>query len=424
MKKQPPRSLLLASVAAAWILWITVAIVFCSLVAKNPIKKDTANATRTAAIEFLETRSMYAKGQHGWLYPVQSAMVFIPYEVIPREIASAIVGKPEVAGEKHKHLYRAISGIAWRLTGIGLLMLGVWRLANMAEAFRCKWGSFAFLGLTLLIAPAAGGAMRNGQTNLHIGAMFILAVLAAQNKRWNATAVWLTLALILKPISIVIFLLVGAIHRPLWWRLAIGIMIYAAMPFLHPNWTFALDQARAGFAKVLEAGSPGAGIFADLGGMLTTLGIDASYKVLTLSRLAAAVATLGLCWLALKKLDAPRAAMAILGLGTSYLMLFNPRTEGNSYLIFGPAVAAFAYWFLRRDLKSPDGWLLVIVSLLNAFGQEFAYKSRDHIIHPGIALMFMIWLAWSVATSEGRARLAGPTILDCDPNQLTAAQVQ
>ena len=56
-------------------------------------------------------------------------------------------------------------------------------------------------------------------------------------------------------------------------------------------------------------------------------------------RLALAVGALALSWKAVGRWGGPRASILMLAVATTYLMLCNPRTQENSYVILGPAIA-------------------------------------------------------------------------------------
>ena len=55
------------------------------------------------------------------------------------------------------------------------------------------------------------------------------------------------------------------------------------------------------------------------------------------------------------------AALLLLGFAGAYLMLFNPRTQANSYVIVVPTAALAAAWFLLRRRIKAAGIMLFIV---------------------------------------------------------------
>jgi hypothetical protein len=80
-------------------------------------------------------------------------------------------------------------------------------------------------------------------------------------------------------------------------------------------------------------------------------------------RLLAAGAT---AWLAVTGVKLERAdvdkAIYILGLSTIYLVLFNPMTEQNSYVIVIPVMALVALLFLLSPQRRTLGWALALVA--------------------------------------------------------------
>jgi hypothetical protein len=71
-------------------------------------------------------------------------------------------------------------------------------------------------------------------------------------------------------------------------------------------------------------------------------------------RIVSAFITLALCVTARRKQDAARSALLVFALSATYLILFSPRTENNTYAMLGPAIAAFlarAYLLERRPVE-------------------------------------------------------------------------
>jgi len=65
-------------------------------------------------------------------------------------------------------------------------------------------------------------------------------------------------------------------------------------------------------------------------------------------RVLAAAATLGLAWLAIRRYDSARGAFVCLMLSAWYLLLFNPRTETNSYVLLAPFVGILVASAIRN----------------------------------------------------------------------------
>ncbi|QYU70662.1 DUF2029 domain-containing protein [Leptolyngbya sp. 15MV] len=315
---------------------------------------------------------------------------------------------PIVAGE-----------VAWRLFTIGLMALATWRLARWVDGSIRLWpvrwhpganvepmpedrGRSHFLLLTLLVIPAAMGSARNGQSNLPLAALFVLAAIDAADRRWWRSTLLLGVAVLLKPIAMVPLLLLVALHPPMWWRSPIVLAAVAALPFARPDWSYVAQQYREGLAKVLEAGEPGAGTFAELTNLLRLIGIELEHRTMTGVRAAMALATLAAGWIVTRWAHAAWSPMAVLGLASSYLMLFNPRTEGNSYPILAPAVAAAAVWAMAwgygrapASVMTPGdrwsaraGWALVAGCIVLGVAHLFVPGGKDRVLRPLVALVF------------------------------------
>jgi len=250
-----------------------------------------------------------------------------------------------------------------------------------------------------------------------------------------------------------------------------GLLVVASLslPFLKPERGYVIEQYRAGIAKVMEAGDPGPDRFADVGGMLATMGIDVPADVLTVLRAAAAVGVLALSWVALRNSGAdpiaswhrwfdragllkrevtdasagvgtsaggssphaqgeglahahaqaraqghnPTQAQAlawvlVLGLASGYLMLFNPRTEGVSYPILMPALTAVACWTLFSCKAVGRGVLLIGLGVVMGVAHAF-FKGGDTLLRPLGTAVFMGVLVWEVVRGSRASRACAST---------------
>jgi alpha-1,2-mannosyltransferase len=90
---------------------------------------------------------------------------------------------------------------------------------------------------------------------------------------------------------------------------------------------------------------------------LAGIEIDGTWR--TALRLAAALGTLALCWRVKSEIRNPKSQipslLTIYALATVYLLLFNPRTENNSYLLLSPVMALLcvrAYFVEGRTVRA------------------------------------------------------------------------
>src|SRR6185436_8339795 len=85
------------SVMLGWLLWGALAVAITIAVVRHPDTSGPDNpgrsvtgAYRSAARAYLHSEPMYTPGPMGWLYPVQSAMVFIPFSFEPRGVFEVV----------------------------------------------------------------------------------------------------------------------------------------------------------------------------------------------------------------------------------------------------------------------------------------------------------------------------------------------
>ena len=353
-----------SSTIAACLLWLVTTIVVCINVAAKPLEHTVTTNYRVAADAFWHQQSMYSEGQHGWLYPPQGAVLYSAFAAIP----SVAVGE-----------------VAWRIVITLLFAYSLFRLARVAMGSESgRFGGVTFLILTLSTIALAAGCMRNGQMNLPLAGLFVLACCDLGQKLWWRATLWLCLALVAKPIALPIVMLAGALFPALWWRLPIGLIAVALLPFINPNWTYVIDQYQAAFVKMRSAGEPGAGLFSDIVGMCQvfpfvgpgkSVSLDLDPRLLTAVRGVAAIVTLGLAFLAQRRFGIAQGSLFLLLLGTGYLMLFNPRTEGNSYPIFVPMVGVLFAWAMLIDKRLKSTIALFVAIVLFAAAHEL-YKDK------------------------------------------------
>jgi len=328
-------------------LWLLYALILSIVVLARP-HQHTVTAYRDAAENWVHHADLYELNSiHGFLYLPQSAIAFVP-----------ILWLPYAAGE-----------VVWRLIGLGLLAGTIAALARILPT-RLPW----FLILSALVIPSSFASARNGQTNLDLAACFLWTALALDRSRWTTAAILLLACMALKPIALVPILLIGVLYAPMRLRLLAGLAVFFAVPFLGFDWGYAVHQYHLCFQKMAIASEPMEHGFCDFSGMVWTFtGAPLPSRVVQGIGVVMALVTLGLGWRA-RRVDAASAAFWIIGLSSTYLMLFNPRTESNSYVILATAVLPFvAEALLRRSRLTAN----LLIALLIALGCD-SYSSPIH----------------------------------------------
>ncbi len=364
-----------------------------SVLLRNDSRSVTHEYAR-AALFWWNGQPMYTEGVHGFLYLPQAAILYTPMTWLPD----------------------AASEIAWRFIGLALLVIGLRRMTGrLFETF----ADLAFLIATPLVIISALGSAANGQTNIHLAGLFALCCADLIDKKWWRVALWLMLALACKPTAVVMILLVGAIYlRPMWWRLPIALAVFAVLPFAHPNPAYVSTQYQDCITKMSAASRPG-DAFQDIRGMLIEFGVVHVEKVaatvehastvvqtppesvLTIVRAIAALLTLGLCVIAARRFGDLGRAMILYTLGAVYLTLFNPRTEGLSYIILG---LPGALWAVRelRDRRWGTAAFFTFFALSTQFSTQIALDHKNYWVRPLGAGVFAALVVVEVSRRRSR----------------------
>lgn len=323
----------------ALFLWVIYAGVISAIVAVNPSGRSATLEYQRATDNWWNGKTLYRQ-RNGYLYLPQFAVLYTPYEILPDRL-----GEP-----------------LWRLTCLASLAYAMWAAASR---FAPDKKAVVFLVATVLVLPSTFASARNGQVNMPLAALFLLTSLALSRERWWVAAVFLALTLVLKPISLAPILLCGVLYPRLRMPLLVSLIVAAIAPLAHPNPAYAAGEYAAFVHNLQQAGNPKGQSWCDFAGMLRVVGIQLPSIVQLLVRALAGLLTLGLCWKVLKGSDKLRAAFTVLFLSTIYLMLFNPRTETNSYVMLGAFVAVWAAWegIISRRVDIAFGLTVVAVLL-------------------------------------------------------------
>ncbi len=354
----------------AWTLWVAVFSAFAVLSIVRPEMRTVLRVYRNASNIWLSGQKIYP----GIDYP-PFVVLFTPFARIPL----------------------SASEILWRALGMIIYVSSLWRLARTVESGPRK----LFFLVSILAVPAALGSINNGQTNLLLaGAMAHAAIDWIAVRRRSAVA-WLILAVVLKPIAIVMVLLLAAADLTLIPWFAGGLLLTAALPLLFDPWRSVVHGYRGWFTDILSIVVPGEHRFDDINGLFRTLHLDVPAKWMLFVRVAAAALTLAVWWVASKRLAQPRRGLTLLGLSVAYLMLFSPRTESNSYVMLSHSIAAFALLVLVVEGRR-IGWLLLGLDVAMAngsFGKTIWLMTRLWLM-PVLAAVFFVFLISEVWRSR------------------------
>jgi alpha-1,2-mannosyltransferase len=375
---------------AAWLTWIGFIVLLTVVAGEKTLqsKNSVVPAYRGASLAWMRSQPIYElQSVHGFLYLPASAVLTVPLALLPQPV--------------HEFAFRWLS-----------IVLLAWSLYRLAKALEPPFGLNTFLILTLCVIPPCVGPARAGQMNILLAATMALAVADAIMQRWWPAALWLGLGFALKPQAIVLAALLIALCPKLRLRGTIAIAAAFALPFLFQSPAYVLDQYQLCVEKLTAAGRPSeVGVRNnDFSGVLGLLGIQFSENVRWALRGVAALLTLLACGLAFRRKPIPHNLVVTIALAAIYLVLFNPRTEGGSYVIAAVPVGVFVAWeILERRSRSTAllitlsmGWALSYVlsqwfwTLAHGIGLSTAATFREgfgpYWFSPTLAIVFLVFV--------------------------------
>jgi hypothetical protein len=327
---------------AAWGVWIALTLVVCYAAVAGK-ERSVTPSYRGAVENWFAGEPIYNMAGSNFIYFPQAALVFAPWGLLPIPV-----------GE-----------ILWRATILGVLAAGVYRFTRLASVDD-RW----FLINTFASAGTAAGCARNGQSTLIVTGLMLLAIVDLHDRRWWRATLLLSLAFAFKPIAIVLILLVAAIYLQMLWRLTIGLLLVAVLPFLTQTPDYVISQYQACYENSHTAFQVGiTGHWAQLFGMLKVVGLEVPSPVQQVIRIVVAGATLVICWGAVRRLSPARGLFFLYAFATSYLMLFNSRTEGSTYAMIGPVYGLLLAeaWLIQRSQIGTTGYLLAVIGTVFNF---------------------------------------------------------
>jgi hypothetical protein len=348
---------------AAWIGWIVFFSAVAILVAHNPMAHEDCHVYAAASHDWWAGQDVYGHNVRidGFLYLPQFAILYTPFYLM-----GPLIG-----------------GLAWRAMAWILYATGMWRISKVLAPHHYL---AIFALATAAAMPQGVASLRNGQANLHIAGLMLQTGAELSQRNWWRATFWLVAGVVIKPIMIVMLLLSAAVYRPLIPRLIVGVIFVALLPFATQRTDFVISEFRA-YNDVLKVSSEPPNFYCNIRGLIGHMGLIAhldwkmsqtTFKVMSL---LAAGATLWLCLQGSWRRSESVRVYYLLGFAAVFLMLFNPRTESNSYVILAPIVAlpaAVLVCILHRP--RPAMWLYVLSFMLLCDG--WAYKWTENWLKP------------------------------------------
>lgn len=380
-------------VGIGWFVWAIFTVIVAVRTGLHPERNSVSACYRVASECWWHGRGMYENVYDDKFNDIYNGFVYLPHAAI---FYSPFYGLPLWLGES---LNRTVI--------IAIMAWAIWRITRLASGR--TWNEYFFTVSAITIGVGAGNAI-NGQYNLPLAGTLILAACTLIEKRWWWASIWLVVSILLKPIAIAPALLALALFPALWWRLPAVLLGAFALPFASsphgPGYAWA--EYENFWTKVVRAAQPLPRRFAEFSTVLWWFGLDLSNAQRTICRALAAVATLGLGFVARRRLGLRDGTLILWALGVAYIVIFNPRTEGLTYVVVAPALALFgAIEFTAEGSprwRRSVGLFLLAMGILMIFVHELmprsgayyavAQGSKDLLVRPIMAMIFYVWLAW------------------------------
>lgn len=358
---------------AVW-FWNILMIVIGILIVRNPADSTVTDVYYLSCAHW---------GSRANLYDLRETMNYLPHFAIVFSVFRLL---PLAAGE-----------ILWRLCSVAVFATGLGRFVK--RIFPGRAIPF-FLFATVLAMPLSAAATRNGQSNVILAGLMLHAAASLSSGGFRPAAWLIALALVAKPIAIVLVLLAPVVYRPLRVPMLAALAVLAVFPFLFAKPDYVLSQYHGFLAELRICSVVPEYDYADITGFLWPLHIQLPHAVSLSVRASAGLLTLGLWWLGARRLREPLRAFWLYTLAAGYLMLFNPMNESNSYVILAPALAIWALFFLRLPDRRWMGWTFAFMAfsmgILPNIVRPWFRNKFALCYHPVMTIFFLamliVWL--------------------------------
>lgn len=362
-------------------VWLVPLLVIAVLTALDPVKHSVTPVYHMASENWWAGKNLFGWELRRFHYLPVFAVLFSPFHLLPQP-----------AGD-----------ILWRFLSTGLLAAGIWRLLRQQTGTAA---GRAFLLVSLLILPLCLGAMRNGQANTIFAGLLLHGFACIPERRWWLSAAFLAAGVAVKPLGMVPVLLAACVYAPLRWRCLVALAALALLPFLFATPKYVVAQHGA-FLKSLQAADSviTEHRFADIKGIIRTFGAELPEKASKLIRVLAGGGTLILCIAGTRRLREPLRALWVLTLAAGYLMLFNPMTESNSYVIFAPMLGIWGILASNREKGRIPACGIIIATLSMGFLPTLLRPLFGNLFslfwYPLITAAFLCALAYFLLGTNG-----------------------
>jgi hypothetical protein len=323
-------------------LWVTAfVIIIVRLLILSPTARTLFPTYYKAGLHWRDGTDLYPDHQVNEGYPLfryspTVGAAFVPFSLLPSK-----------AGD-----------ICWRVVNLAALLGGL--LCFVRRVVPTPLAATQTAMLFALMFPPAIGHLSNGQANALVIGLVLLAYGSAAGRRWNIAAACMTAACLLKVYPIAAAMLLALLYpRRFGPRLAIGLAVGAALPFLLQEPGYVLRQYQLWFNYAAHEDRSAwdlVGNNLDLQLLFRVYLTPIGVTTFRLIGMAAGLFFAVVCWAAVRAGRPERRVLTLaLGLGCVWMTVLGPATESPTYLILAPSVAwgALSGWVqpTRRGVR-------------------------------------------------------------------------
>lgn len=346
-----------------------------------------------AAVAWLQNKNLYDFSGGGYLYLPQAALLQIPFSYIHPAI---------------------VSNLIWRAAWMMLIAYTLFEVCKMLYPNNAKQTGHLYFFILLVTLAIGASAIRNGQLNMGILVMGFLSLIAIAKERWWLAASLLAIAVAMKTLTLVLFGTCFVLYPRLRLKLIVTSIIVFLLPFIGKNPQYVIAQYKDIFhyyVFLTHLNNHRPNHWAQIFGLLSDFGVNLSALFQTSMRVVFALLTLFYAFIIQKSALKTGSKMVLLyTVINSYLLLFGPITEGNTYIVFAPIVALFTYQllFIERNRVLSAIMVILIALYLSSHGLNKAIIPGDYLgewIPPLLTTIVIIWITVRFISPEKRKML-------------------
>lgn len=331
-----------------------------------------------AGHHWLLGQPLYGNDGRGFIYLPQSAIFCIPFAVLPFAVSEAL----------------------WRVLSLSIFAAGLFsfivNLVEPSDRSAVSTHQCFFLASALSFLLAFDSA-RNGQIHLLITGLLMFAAVKLSQQKWFTATLLAVLAVFLKPTAVVFLLLtLGVFFSETLFYFLICCSLFLLFPLLTQSWHYVWGQYLASVNMLMRAANTGQPQeWAQIFNLVSQVGWNMPPLLQNLIRIIFAVVTLRWVLWIKQRQGLRQAAIWLLMLAMNYLMLFNPRTENNDYMMLIPGLSyCLIGTLLEKKFYRTAFLTLIILGLVGSYYISNLFVGHHNWAAPLMGLLSLLYLIW------------------------------